>query len=158
MYNFKKSYEEACDRSSDINEHLPVLDRLAKECKHVTEFGVREGASTRAWMNNDVELISYDLFRSEEVMQLFYHAREAGKSAQYIIANILQLQAIAETDLLFIDSLHNYEQCHFELTNFGNRARKYIVFHDTETFGKVGESSPSGLLLAISEFLLNNRE
>jgi hypothetical protein len=43
-----------------------------------------------------------------------------------------------------------------------NRIRKYIAFHDTETYGLVNEnnyySNPAGLNPAIKEFLQNNPE
>jgi len=158
MYDFNQHYINACNTRSDINEHLPVLDRLAKDCTHVTEFGVREGVSTIVWLNNDVEVVGYDLYLSATAAQLFTHALAANKLVQYKIRNILLLKTIDETDLLFIDSLHNYEQCVFELANFAHKVKKYIVFHDTVTFGIRGESSTNGLLLAIGEFLVNNLE
>jgi len=164
MYDFNQLYINACNTRSDINEHLPVLDRLAKDCTHVTEFGVRDGTSTVVWFYNDVTLIGYDFYFSPEVNQMFVQANAAGKNTQYRMANILALQDIDETDLLFIDSLHNYDQCIFELTHFAHRVRKYIVFHDTVSYGKVGEPSygvvtdkpPHGILLAVAEFLCDN--
>jgi GT2 family glycosyltransferase/tetratricopeptide (TPR) repeat protein len=41
-------YELACREPSDVNEHLPTLYALAKECEHVTELGTRGGVSTTA--------------------------------------------------------------------------------------------------------------
>ena len=156
MYDFNQTYIEACNTPGDINEHLPTLDRLAKDCKHVTEFGVREGVSTIVWFNNDVEVVGYDLYLTPRAAELFTHAKADNKPVEYKITNILSLETIEETDLLFIDSYHVYEQCKFELTKFGNRARKYIVFHDTELFGRRGEHKGDGLLLAIAEFLIYN--
>ena len=166
MYDFNEVYINACNTPSDINEHLPVLDRLAKDCKHVTEFGVRDGVSTIVWFNNKVDVVGYDLYQSPQAWQFFTNANLNGQSAQYKIENILALPDIEETDLLFIDSLHNYDQCIYELTKFSHRVRKYIVFHDTISYGKVGEPPygttvpvpPHGLVLAIGEFLLNNRD
>src|SRR5262249_6872400 len=34
-------YQAACLEPSDLNEHLPTLYELAKECPHVTELGTR---------------------------------------------------------------------------------------------------------------------
>ena len=164
MYDFNRAYIEACNTKSDINEHLPVLDRLAKNCTHITEFGVRDGTSTIVWFNNNAKFIGYDFYFSPDVANMFSYATAIGKSVQYRIENILALQDIEETDLLFIDSLHNYDQCIFELTHFAHRVRKYIVFHDTVSYGKVGEPPygvvtdrpPHGILLAVAEFLLDN--
>ena len=156
MYDFNQDYITECNRTSDINEHLPTLDRLAKDCKHITEFGVRDGVSTTVWLNNDVEIVSYDLYPTPRANFIFSQANTAGKPAQYIIGDIRALKDIEETDLLFVDSHHIYEQCSFELTNFGNKARKYIVFHDTVLFGRRGEHHGDELLLAIAEFLVSN--
>ena len=160
MYDFNEAYINACNGilGRDLHEHLPTLTRLAKDCKHVTELGVWNGTSSHAWLVNDVELVSYDIAYSPIADILFSNAKEANKKAQYIIQDVLRLDTIAETDLLFIDTLHNYEQCSAELSKFANKVRKYIVFHDTVTFGKVGETSPNGLLLAVAEFLLENPE
>jgi hypothetical protein len=57
-------------------------------------------------------------------------------------------------ELLYIDTYHSYTQCKAELTIHGDRVGKYILFHDTETYG---ESHPydgdKGLNFAIREFL-----
>ena len=61
---------------------------------------------------------------------------------------------IEETDLLFIDTLHDYEQLVQELALHARKARKYIVLHDTTTFGETGETpGHRGLWPAVEEFL-----
>ncbi len=61
---------------------------------------------------------------------------------------------IEETDLLFIDTWHVYEQLKEELRLHGSKARKYIVLHDTTTFGENGEGEGRrGLWPAVEEFL-----
>ena len=42
----KENYELACKTESDINQHLPTLYELSKECSHITEMGVRSGIVT----------------------------------------------------------------------------------------------------------------
>lgn len=153
----ESEYHKAKTIPSDINQNLHVLYELAKECKHVTEMGVRTGVSTRAFLNTDVELISYDIQLSSEVEKLFVHARSLGKHVQYKQADVLQIE-IESTDLLFIDTFHVYEQLSQELKLHANKAKKYIAFHDTYTFGLRGENSQdkNGLLTAIIEFLIEN--
>ena len=46
----RREFLRACQTPSDINEHLPMLYYLASQCIGVVEFGVRYGASTRAFM------------------------------------------------------------------------------------------------------------
>lgn len=165
---FELEYQKACDTFSDISENLPILFELAKECDHVTEMGVRTGVSTRAFLNTDVTLRSYDLYIDDEVNSLFGKAKQFGKDASYIKANVLDIE-IEETDLLFIDTWHCYDQLKEELKIHPKKVRKYIAFHDTHTFGLNGEpysittengykESPMGLLPAIIEFLIEHPE
>ena len=62
--------------------------------------------------------------------------------------------------MLFIDTLHQYGQLKKELNLHGNKAKKYLAFHDTVSFGREDEKNPKGkgLLLAINEFLEKNKE
>ena len=46
--------------------------------------------------------------------------------------------------MLFIDSLHTYQQCAGELRRHGAGVRKFLVFHDTMTFGSVGAFGETG--------------
>lgn len=154
---FEQEYRIAKSTKSDINENLHILYELAKECEHVTEMGVRYGVSTRAFLNTDVKLISYDVVLDGKVNQLFHAAKANGKDVQYIKANVLNIE-IEPTDLLFIDTLHTYPQLKQELKLHGNKAKKYLAFHDTYTFGLTSEDlkDKKGLLTAIMEFLIEN--
>jgi len=150
-------YRKARQVKSDINENVHILYDLAKECKTVTEMGVRTGVSTRAFLASDVKLISYDIQLHQEVTALFQIAKALGKDAVYKQADVLRIN-IDETDLLFIDTLHTYSQLKQELKLHGNKARKYLAFHDTHTFGLRGEvgNEPTGLLSAVIEFVMEN--
>jgi hypothetical protein len=59
-------------------------------------------------------------------------------------------------DMLFIDTKHSYEQLSAELALYGNCATRYLVFHDTVTFGTIGDDGRVGLLKAIYEFMTEN--
>lgn len=152
-------YRNARTQPSDINQNVHILNDLAKECRHVTEMGVRSGVSTRALLNSDVELVSYDITLNKTVSDLFSVALAAGKKVKYIKADVLTIE-IAETDMLFIDTLHIYDQLKQELNLHASKVKKYIAFHDTHTFGLRGEIGVDnkGLLSAIIEFLIDNPE
>ena len=80
---------------------------------------------------------------------------------------------IEETDLLFIDTLHRYGQLKLELKKHSSKCKKYIILHDTTTFGDVGETASKlmidpvtggmqliprkGLWPAVEEFLKENK-
>jgi cephalosporin hydroxylase len=156
--NFKQAFVHAVNTPSDINEHLPLMNILAKLCTHVTEFGVRWGASATAWLNNDVVVRGYDIVAYEPAIELFSQAQAAGKDAQLIIRDTLSLGTIENTDLLFIDSLHTYRQVTGELA-YAKFVSKFIVLHDTVLFGDAGEDgSQPGINQAVREFLAANRD
>jgi hypothetical protein len=155
-----KEYRVARDTVSDINEHLEILKALADEVSHVTEMGTRTGSSTRAFLVSDVKLRAYDLFLDERVSELFSIAKQMGKDVQYTQADVLQIQ-IEETDLLFIDTWHAYDQLIEELRLHAPKVRKYIAFHDTQTFGTkcetfMGKSGSNGLLPAIIHYMIES--
>lgn len=153
---FALEYQRACDATSDINQHLPYLRELAMQCEHVTEMGVRHGASTRAWLSTPVVLRSYDIWIDPNVMKLFDLAQYIGKDVVLTQADVLQIH-IDPTDLLFIDTQHQYHQLRAELARHADRSRRYIVLHDTATFGHHDDiGSGPGLQPAIQEFLRGN--
>jgi tetratricopeptide (TPR) repeat protein len=153
---FEQEYQQACEQASDINEHLPTLRRLAEEVEYVTEMGVRAGVSTRAFLASNRVLRSYDICLDAGVQQLFDLANGLGRNAVYQQANVLEI-GIDETDLLFIDTLHNADQLTAELLRHSDRVRKYIVLHDTETFGYRDEVGPGpGLKSALDQWLPNH--
>jgi glycosyltransferase involved in cell wall biosynthesis/predicted Zn-dependent protease len=145
-------YRAACATPSDIHEHLPTLYALAGECRHVTEMGTRTGVSTTALLYAQPQvLVCYDTARYPQVDRL----RQLAGRTEFIFyqQNVLWAE-IEETDLLFIDTWHVYEQLRDELRLHAPKVRKYIVLHDTTTFGERGETEGHrGLWPAVEEFL-----
>ncbi len=154
---FEIEYQRARQTPSDINQNVHILHELAQQCDTVVEMGVRTGVSTRAFLNTNAALLSFDTVLNPAVQQLFDVAQQQGKNVQYIQANVLDIE-IDPCDLLFIDTLHTYQQLKQELALHGNCAKKFLVFHDTHTFGLRGEvgNDNQGLLSAIVEFLIFN--
>lgn len=159
MSDLETIYLEKCERKSDINEHLPTLKRYAEECEHITEMGVRHIVSTYAFlMGKPKKMISYDIkmCNYKPVQEMC----SPDTDFQFIVGDTRSI-VIEETDLLFIDTLHNYEQLSTELKLHGNKSRKYLIFHDTTLFEFGGESYSSkgglkGIWPAIEEFILEN--
>jgi hypothetical protein len=61
------------------------------------------------------------------------------------------------TDLLFIDTYHHYASLAREFELHAPKAKKYIILHDTVTFGRRGEGDDhKGLMAAVEEFLAAN--
>lgn len=163
----ENEYQQEKNTKSDIDEHLYDLLTLAEDCTHVTEFGSRFGASTKAFLKAPVSLRAYDLEIHDPLMNLFKIAKKVGKDVEYTKANTLSI-LIEPTDLIFIDTWHSQEQLRSELKLHGNAARKYLAFHDTHTYGVRDEQvnwaenpnrkamDKQGLLPAIIDFIIEN--
>ena len=143
-------YYEKCTTQSDINEHLPVLREYGDKVDHINEMGVRGIVSTYALLaSRPKKMISYDIVY---VDTSHIHALAPATEYNFIVGDTREI-SIEPTELLFIDTLHNYEQLKHELTLHAPKTSKFIVLHDTETFGIRGETHQIGLLKAIDEFL-----
>lgn len=144
---------------SDIQEHLPVLRDYATRCNSVTEMGVRGIVSLWSWLDAKVPIIrAYDLYthNPDRLSSVQQYALENAIDFKFYETDVLEVD-IDDTDCLFIDTLHTYKQLKQELARHGNRARKYLIFHDTTLFGRQSEDNTvPGLNAAIAEFLLDN--
>jgi hypothetical protein len=136
------------------NYNLPDFKRYASECEHITEIGVHFIVSTWGFLaGHPKRMISIDIehpsFYGGDLKTVFDGCKEVG-----IVFNFIQASShdviLEETDLLYIDSDHTYKHLSGELTLHGNKARKYIILHDTITRAEQ-------LLPAMNEFLEANK-
>ena len=141
----KEEFERLCRTQSDINEHLPIFFKYAKQSSSVVEFGVRKGVSTWAWLhgllNNDSSekyLTDVDPFRHDNIETIKGIARKAGINYEFLQQSDLEI-TINPTDVLFIDSWHCYGQLIRELDKHHSQIRKAILIHDTSLFGAESE-------------------
>lgn len=149
----------------DICEHLPLLRELASKCDHVTEMGSRwmNGSTIALLAGQPKTLISWDIDprsivsdRTAVLMEL-----KGKTNFQPRVGSTLEINT-EETDLLFIDTLHTAKQLKAELERHSfvpntwppkPTVRKFLVFHDTTTFGHQGEDgSTPGLRAVIKWF------
>lgn len=118
------------DGLNDIKNYAPLFRRLALECKHITEFGVRNGISTGAFMSGTPKTMRcYDIDRRPNIDMLLVVAKWQGIDFEFIQKDTTQV-GIEDTDLLFIDACHRYSHVSKELKS-AKHVKKYIVFHDT---------------------------
>lgn len=170
-------YARLCDHPSDINEHLPTLFDLAKQCGDIVEMGTRGGVSTTALLaglqGSGGRLTLYDIDPRAIGTALLELGPVAGDvDLQGVVGDTLGSAVVADglyCDMLFIDTLHTYAQLSTELSRYGTdtydyderqettprpQVRKFIVLHDTTTFGLRGEDGREpGLNAAIEAFL-----
>ena len=168
MEKILEKYNEHKNTPSDINEHLETLYNLGKECSHITEMGVRWVSSTWPLVySNPKKMISYDILKNPNITEVISLCNEYSINYSFEEKDVLQLE-IEPTELLFIDTLHTYNQLTKELEIHSNKVSKYIVLHDTEHFGRKDEdiyehasnviketsSTKEGLMTAVEDFLL----
>ena len=168
MEKILEKYNQHKSTYSDINEHLETLYNLGKECSHITEMGVRWVSSTWPLVySNPKKMISYDILKNPNISEVINLCNEYSINYSFEEKDVLQLD-IEPTELLFIDTLHTYNQLIKELEIHSNKVSKYIVLHDTEHFGRLDEvvyqhasnvikeapSTKAGLMTAVEDFLL----
>ena len=134
-----KLYEQHASTPSDINEHVPVLRKLAKECSSVVEIGIRSMVSTWGIVlglsentNPSRSYLGIDLQNPplEKLYLIKRLAEDNEISFQFLAANDMEIN-IPQTDMLFIDSMHTYCHLTYELNKFESKVNKYITLHDT---------------------------
>jgi hypothetical protein len=170
---------------SDINEHLPTLQSLAKECETIAEFGVRDVVSTWAFLSglkdnksSLKELVCVDIDDVPLIGDAVALASQEGINMQFIKCDSAVVKLPFPVDLLFIDTWHVYGHLKRELAAHADNTLKYIAMHDTEVDKVHGEclrlrddirlrsqesgypieEIAKGLEPAINEFLESNPE
>jgi hypothetical protein len=129
---------------SDIHEHLPTLRKLAEECAHITEAGVRSVVSSYAFAaalkgKVDHTLVQVDLAKSPNVTKFQAECKAEGVNTIFYEESDLTCP-LAETDMFFIDTWHIYGHLKRELNRWHSYAKKYIVLHDTTVDEWLGET------------------
>ena len=122
-----------------ISAHLPRLRELADGLDTVVEFGVKRGASSAALLLGAKRVISYDIAQTREASEL---KLLVGERWDYRIGDSRAADFEA-ADMLFVDSQHDFGQVNAELAH-ADRVRRYVVCHDTITFGSVGAKGETG--------------
>jgi hypothetical protein len=132
-------YTEWCRRPSAIQPHLPRLKALAEGCQIAQEFGVKRAASSSALLLGALRVISYDIVPTPEAR----HLQAAEPRWEYRIQDSREAP-VEPCDLLFIDSLHTYAQVEAELTRHADSVARWLIFHDSITFGSIGADGETG--------------
>jgi hypothetical protein len=141
-----------CQNAVDIREHLPILKRYASECNSIVEMGVRAIVSTWALLaGRPKSMTSIDICNPIEfgsnINDVYDICKYEGINFNFIQASTLEI-SIEPAELLFIDTIHTYDQLSKELALHGGKALKYLIFHDTECCPDLND--------AIHEYILNH--
>jgi len=133
----EEKYNSLCNSPSDINEHLPVLYKYAKDCESVIECGVRNCVSSWALvfglLNNNKEIKKLLLNDKIEcdINELLTETKNLSIEVSYQWKNNLNLDLTSNYDMIFIDTWHVYGHLKRELAKFSPIINKYIIMHDT---------------------------
>jgi len=144
LLSLETNYKNKYNQPSDINEHLPVLRKLAEECNHVTEAGVRSVVSSYAFATAlkgkpNHMLVQIDLAKSQNVARFQRECKAEGVNTIFYEESDLTCP-LTETDMFFIDTWHIYGHLKRELARWHSYAKKYIVMHDTTVDEWLGET------------------
>lgn len=178
-------YQHFCTQTSDINQHIPVLRELAKECDSVMELGLRymnstwgiiKGLSESPYSKKKYFGIDLVTPPANIIGTIAFLAKAHDIEFYFYQANDFNIKAsnLPLVDMLFIDTLHTYCHLTYELENFSCIAKKYITMHDTsEPWGdrddteyhgdfseypKHFDRTKRGLWPAVEDFLKNHPE
>lgn len=173
--------------NSQMSEYIKPLAEYAKGCDHITEMGVAIVCSTWAWLSaKPKRLVSVDIDHLCPVDEVRSVAKDLGIDFEFVAGDTnhgvtaelnkhcpwlnneahrgewnagkpIPYYNCEPTDLLFIDTYHHYASLAREFELHAPKARKYIILHDTVTFGRRGEGDDhKGLMAAVEEFLAVN--
>ena len=149
----------------DLNDHVVYLAQLASKCDSVAEFsGRRESAIALLTCVGPIH--SYNDEADDEIFKTVKRI-VAGTSTPGVTRTLYStriginrslIQPLPEpVDLLFLDTEHNGERVTAELDFHAKNVKRYIVFHDTELYGEVGDNG-SGMAAALEEWVEKNPE
>lgn len=155
MKTIHELYLHNARRAHDISEHLPILLGLAVSCSRVVELGFRSGRSVSAFLAAGARVTAYDIHMCEPHVAVIKSL--AGGKFTFHRGNSLKVD-IPYCNMLFIDTYHTGEQLLAELTRHQDQVGRWIVMHDTVTFGEKGEDGKPGLVWALQQFQKEHSE
>ena len=151
---------EEVNPAGDINKDLWILYHYAAQCDQILELGVRSGVSTTAFLAAQPKhVVSVDLEPciNEKALRMVL-----GRTQWDFIqgdSRAFSYPTGFTPELTFIDTLHTYNQLLSELQVHGQHTTKYILLHDTLSFGMQGEDgSTPGLLEAVRDYIRTSGE
>jgi len=154
-YAFER-FEEIKKNSSDINELVEDIFNHTKGCNIAVSLGIMKGDAAFALLLGCQHHISIDSNASRDTLN-FLNDYFGSKSSS-IIQNTYDPIDLEEFDVLFVDSAHTADCVEKELKTHAYKVNKFIIFHDTHTFGDVGEDGGEGIKKPIYDFLSKNQE
>lgn len=149
-------FEEIKNTTSDINQHLQSIYQHVKGCNVAVSLGVSRGYSAFALLMGCQHHITVDPAPNQDALNFL--SDYFGQKSEVIIQNTDEPIELEEFDVLFVDYVHTGECVEKEIKAHAHKVKKFIFFHDTQSFGDVGEDGKDGIKKPILDFLLENEE
>ena len=149
-------FEEIKNTTSDINQHLQSIYQHVKGCNVAVSLGVSRGYSAFALLMGCQHHITVDPAPNQDAINFL--SDYFGQKSEVIIQNTDEPIELEEFDVLFVDYVHTGECVEKEIKAHAHKVKKFIFFHDTQSFGDVGEDGKDGIKKPILDFLLANEE
>lgn len=157
--NLEEYYSELYRLQAEAHgaDYMLVHDEIREKiqgCESYTELGVNQGTTlaipllhnTPTVNGYDISLKPYNFARHH----FEQYAKENNINFTAHEADTLKC-VIQPTDVLYIDTVHQYNHLTKELARHSEQAKKYIIFHDTI----ISQSRPN-LKQAVLDFVKNN--
>lgn len=131
--------------------HDEIIERV-NECESYTELGVNQGATlAAALLQNPKRVRAYDIkLKPYNFAKHLFEGYIQENNIDYAIYETDSLIcAIEPVDVLYIDTLHKHDHLRKELTRHGDKAKRYIILHDT--------AAQKGLKRAAKEYVEQNK-
>jgi len=116
--------------AGDMPDRLDWLVKNFSGLETIVEFGSYQGCSTVGWLKcKPKNLVAVDYKINLDVSLYKKIANQEDINFKFILEDDLKV-SIPETDLLFIDTLHEADHTYKELSIHAKKVKKFIAFHD----------------------------
>ena len=152
---WQEIWETALKTPRDLNEHMETLKSYADKCDSIMEITERQESTIAFLTSSAKKLISFQREQGKFIKDGMTNFPD--RFFNYSINEDISLVLKDESyDLAFLDAGHTYREVVSQLQNFGVRAKRFIILHDTTLYGSKGPDNQAGKMKAISEFLKSN--
>lgn len=134
-------YEGHIARATAISPHLHRLRHYAEGFNSITEFGMKAGASTCAFLLAARNVLSIDVKPVPGAVDTL--KRLAGDAWRFQQGDTRTVD-MQPCDLLFVDADHTFDSVRLELDRHADKVHRRLIFHDTITFGSIGADGETG--------------
>lgn len=184
----KQKFNYYSEVNHPTREHFPTFYHFGTKCKRIVEMGVWKCASSWAWLAccpDYLRLVDIERIPGGDHNEIETEAAAMGVDFKFEIGDtghgatfnsiVLKDKEFAKRyydiptvpnyvmddniDLLYIDSYHSYTHALAELNLHAHKVNKYLVFHDTETYGETHDfDGDLGINPAIREYIAEHPE